>query len=153
MAKPIRGEGSLQVRGLREFRRELRLVREQGGPDGQAALKAVNWKVAEYVRTKAIARAASLPNGRQQLRAARSMKSGRAQNRATLTGGNAQLVWFGGAEFGAKYWPQFKAWKEPGSGNTGYFLFPTMRAETPKIIDMYGDEFERIAAIAFHDRG
>ena len=149
MPAPVRGEGSLKVTGLREFRRELRLVREQGGPDGQAMLKAVNWRVAEHIRVRAIARAAGV--GKQQHKAARTMRSGRAQARATLTGGNAKIPWFAGAEFGALYYRQFPLWKTPGYGNTGYFLFPTMRAETQKIIDMYGDEFERIAALAFHD--
>lgn len=89
-------------------------------------------------------------------------------NAATLTGGNAQVPFFAGAEFGAGLairsnvggvpsprrgigWVQFLPWKEPGFGQTGYFLFPTMRAESKAIIEMYGKELDKITKQAFPD--
>lgn len=156
---------------LDDFRRDLqRLVRE-GGPDGLSLLKAANYRVAEHVRTRAVARAAGV--GPQSLKAALSMRSSKATTRATLSGGNNKVPFFGGAEFGSGLgmrkdiggrngpnpglgWLQFKAgdgsdlnWKQPGQGKTGYFLFPTMRAETAAIKEMYTRELEDICKIAF----
>jgi hypothetical protein len=156
---------------LDDFRRDLqRLVRE-GGPDGLSLLKAANYRVAEHVRTRAVARAAGV--GKQSLRAAQSMRSSKSTTRATLTGGNNKVPFFGGAEFGTKLgirrdlggrsgpnpgigWLQFRngagnllEWNEPGQGKTGYFLFPTMRAETAAIKEMYTRELDDICKIAF----
>jgi hypothetical protein len=152
------------IKDLDDFRRDLqRLVRE-GGTDGLSLLKAANYRVAEHVRTRAVAKAATV--GKQQLRAAESMRSSKSQTRATLTAGNARVPFFGGAEFGSQIgerknvggpngpnpgigWRQFKDWKTPGSGNTGYFLFPTLRAESNAIKEMYLRELDEICKIAF----
>ena len=101
------------------------------------------------------------------------MRSSKATTRATLSGGNNKVPFFGGAEFGSGLgmrkdlggrngpnpglgWLQFKAgdgsdlnWKQPGQGKTGYFLFPTMRAETAAIKEMYTRELDDICKIAF----
>lgn len=163
LSQRIQGKG-VDIQGLDEFRKDLqRLVRE-GGTDGLALLKAANIRVAEHIRTRAITRAAGV--GRQQLRAAQSMKSGKRADRASITGGSARVPFFSGAEFGAGLarrsnvggpngpnpgigWNQFLAWKEPGHGNTGYFLFPTMRAESEEIKEMYVRELDDICKIAF----
>lgn len=152
------------IKDLDDFRRDLqRLVRE-GGTNGLTLLKAANYRVAEHVRVRAVARAAGV--GKMQLRAAESMRSSRSQTRATLTGGNAKVPFFGGAEFGADVgmrknvggpngpnpgigWVQFKTWKPPGYGQTGYFLFPTLRAESETIKEMYVRELDDICKIAF----
>lgn len=152
------------IKDLDAFRKDLqRLVRE-GGPDGLSLLKAANYRVAEHVRTRAVVRAAGV--GRQQLKAAQSMRSSKTATRASLTGGNAKVPFFSGAEFGAGLgirknvggpngpnpgigWEQFLTWKEPGHGQTGYFLFPTMRAESENIKEMYVRELDEICKIAF----
>ena len=104
--------------------------------------------------------------GKMQLRAARSMRSSKATTKATLTGGDNKVPFFNGAEFGSGMgirkdvggrngpnpglgWYQFLPWKEPGNGRTGYFLFPTMRAETEAIKEMYTRELDDICKIAF----
>lgn len=154
----------VSINGLDDFRRDLqRLVRE-GGPDGLSLLKAANYRVAEHVRTRAVTRAAGV--GKQQLRAARSMRSSKAATKAVLTGGSDKVPFFNGAEFGAGGgirknvggrngpnpglgWFQFLPWKEPGHGQTGYFLFPTMRAESEAIKEMYVRELDDICKVAF----
>lgn len=94
------------------------------------------------------------------------MRSSKSATHATLMGGNARVPFFGGAEFGAGLairkdvggpngpnpgigWHQFPAWKQPGFGNTGYFLFPTMRAESAAIKEMYTRELDDICKVAF----
>lgn len=149
---------------LDDFRRDLQKLVREGGPDGLSLLKAANYRVAEHIRTRAVTRAAGV--GKQQLKAARSMRSSKAATRATLTGGDAEVPFFGGAEFGAGLgmrknvggpngpnpgigWDQFLTWKEPGHGQTGYFLFPTMRAESAAIKEMYVRELDDICKFAF----
>lgn len=161
----------VSVDGLDDFRRDLQRLIREGGTDGLSLLKAANYRVAEHVRTRAVTRAAAV--GPQSLRAALSMRSSKAATKATLTGGNARVPFFSGAEFGAGVtirsnvggpngpnrglgWLQFRdgsgnrlEWKEPGHGQTGYFLFPTMRAESSAIKEMYVRELDDICKVAF----
>lgn len=162
MARARRTEDTIRVQGLDQFRRELRRLETEGGADGIALLKEANFKVASMVIGKAQARASSV--GRMQAKAAQSLRPGRAQARATISGGGPRMPFFFGAEFGAYSgfprqrggrsfvgFNQFLPWKKPGSGNTGYFLFPTMKAESKNIIEMYGDELDGVVKKAFPD--
>lgn len=168
MTQPRRSEDGVYVKGLDDFRRQLRRIEKEGGPDGRDLLKAANYKVATYVISKAKTRATTV--GRMQVSAASTMKAGQTQSRATVTGGNG-IPYFFGAEFGAKHgilrrerqpagwagagrwhgYNQFKPWNTPGAGKTGYFLFPTMRAESAAIVEMYGDELDTIVRDVFPD--
>lgn len=162
MAKARRTEQTINVRGLDQFRRELRKIQQQGGANGIALLKEANYRVASMVVARAQAKASSL--GRMQARAGATLRAGRQQARAVVTGGSASVPFFFGAEFGSysgylrtrgsrSYlgFNQFEPWRRPGNGNAGYFLFPTMRAESRNIIEMYGDELDKIAKQAFPD--
>jgi len=161
MARARRSAETVRVEGLDDLRRELRKIQKDGGPQGSTLLKEANYKVASHVVGKAQNRAAGV--GRMQSRAAATLRAGRAQARATVTGG-AGVPYFYGAEFGAYSnvsrtrgprtflgFNQFLTWKTPGNGNTGYFLYPTMKAETNAIIEMYGDELDKITDAAFPD--
>lgn len=161
MAKPVRTQETVRVAGLDQFRRQLRQIEQAGDTDGIALLKEANYRVASMVANRAKGRAASV--GRLQAKAAGSLRPGRQQARATISGGTGVRFFFG-AEFGSYRdiprtrnnrtflgFNQFLNWKQPGNGNTGYFLFPTMRDETRNIIEMYGDELDRIAKDAFPD--
>jgi hypothetical protein len=163
----MKSSATVAVKGLAELRRELRRLDTEAGPDGSALLKEANWQVARFVTERAQARAGTV--GRQQARAAESLRASKTVNRAQVSGGSAKMPFFFGAEFGAKQnilrserraagWAgpgrylgfrQFKQWRKPGGGNTGYFLFPTLRAETQNIIDFYADELDKVAAKAF----
>ena len=149
MAKAVRSEETVRVQGLDKFRSELRKLQQQGGADGIALLKEANYRVASMVVGKAQSRASSV--GPMQAKAAASLRPGRQQARAVVSGGSARVPFFYGAEFGALQFKQFLPWKKPGNGNTGYFLFPTMKAETQNIIEMYGEELDKIAKDAFPD--
>lgn len=162
------------VDDLDDFIKDLRRLKREGGPDGLSLLKGANYRVAEHVRTRAVARAAGV--GRQSYKAALSMRSSKSAKRASLTGGSLRVPYFFGAEFGAGLkmrqdvggrngpnpgigWLQFRdnthapgnllQWNEPGHGKTGYFLFPTMRAESETIKEMYVRELDHICKIAF----
>ena len=149
MAKARRSDETVRVQGLDKFRSELRKIQQSGGADGIALLKEANYRVASMVVGKAQSRASSI--GPMQAKAAASLRPGRQQARAVVSGGSARMPFFYGAEFGALQYKQFLPWKKPGNGNTGYFLFPTMKAETQNIIKMYGDELDKISKDAFPD--
>jgi hypothetical protein len=149
MARARRSDETVRVAGLDAFRRELRKLEADAGPDGLAMLKEANHKVASMVVGKAQSRASSL--GAMQAKAASSLRAGRQQARAVVSGGGARTPFFWGAEFGALQYKQFLTWKKPGNGNTGYFLFPTMKAETQNIIELYAKELDKIAKDAFPD--
>jgi hypothetical protein len=168
MAKALKSGDQVIVHGLDDLRRELRRIESKGGPNGLELLKGANYKVATHVIGRAQGRAAGA--GRMQARAASTLKAGRAQARATITGG-VGVPYFFGAEFGSKSnilrrarqpagwagagrwlgYNQFLPWKQPGGGRAGYFLFPTMRSESAAIVEIYGDELDDIVAAAFPD--
>ena len=159
------------ISDLDDFRKDLqRLVRE-GGPDGLSLLKAANYRVAEHVRSRAVRRAQGV--GPQSAKAATTLRASKAATTARLSLGSSKIPWAEGAEFGSGIglrrdiggrngpnpgigWLQFKAgdgsdlnWKQPGYGQTGYWLFPTMRAETEQIKEMYVRELDDICKFAF----
>lgn len=172
------GGKQIGVQGLDAFRRELLKVQREGGPRGYDLLKKHNYEVAEFVRRKAVSRAAQV--GRQQSRAAASLISRKSGSRAELVGGNdrrkpkagglgASMPFFGGAEFGAdhdvsrmvserrkryfgdKGWNQFLRYSKTETGQTGYFLFPTMREYSDEIKEFYAEGLDRIMREVFPD--
>lgn len=148
---------AIRVEGLDELRRELRKLDDAGLTN---ALRQANYDVAEHV----IARAKAAASTKLQRKAADSMTASRQAARAQINAGGSKAPFFGGAEFGAgqgqrRVGPsgrqflghnQFEAWRGNGM-DAGYFLYPTIRDETDEIIDIYGDEIERISRKAFPD--
>ena len=59
-------------------------------------------------------------------------------------GGTTQQLW-GGYEFGSNKFKQFPVWSgREGRGSRGYFIYPTLRAEQPYIINQWENAFNRI---------
>jgi len=59
-------------------------------------------------------------------------------------GGTTQQLW-GGYEFGSNKFKQFPVWSgREGRGSRGYFIYPTLRAEQPYIINQWENAFSRI---------
>ena len=167
---------SVKVHGMKEFRKDIKRMQAGGGPDGRDLLKDANRKVAQHVKDRSKGRASAA--GKMQELAWASMKVGNAQNKATLTGGaisqpvgrkkkTGPVLFFSGAEFGGYSdknrfttgrggksvtylgWGQLLSPKP--NGRTGYFLFPTMRAETEEIKEIWGREFDSISSKVFPD--
>jgi hypothetical protein len=135
----------IQVRGIKDLQKALRQINE----DLPKELATANQHVAQHVVTKARARAAGL--GRMEARAAESLAAARQQRIAAIRYGGARYPMAMGAEFGAaqntlrqtargvmRGWNQFRPWRGSDS-NAGYILFPTLRAESDQIVDLYGD--------------
>jgi len=135
--------GAVRIDGLDDLRRELKKLDDAGLID---ALKDLNFEIASKVVQNAQRRAST----RQQSSAAQSLKAGRQAAKSVVTGGGAKKPFFGGAEFGSIRFPQFPAWQGNGR-DAGYFLFPAIRSMEDEIVEMYGDEVEKITARAFPD--
>jgi len=59
-------------------------------------------------------------------------------------GGTTQMLW-GGYEFGSNKFKQFPVWSgREGRGSKGWFIYPTLRAEQPYIINQWENAFTRI---------
>jgi hypothetical protein len=59
-------------------------------------------------------------------------------------GGTTQQLW-GGYEFGSNKFHQFPVWSgKQGRGSKGWFVYPTLRAEQPYIINEWENAFSRI---------
>lgn len=59
-------------------------------------------------------------------------------------GGTTQQLW-GGYEFGSNKFKQFPIWSgREGRGSRGWFIYPTLRAEQPNIIEQWQKSFDRI---------
>jgi hypothetical protein len=59
-------------------------------------------------------------------------------------GGTTQSLW-GGYEFGSNRLKQFPKWSgKEGRGSRGYFIYPTLRAEQPYLINLWEESFDKI---------
>ena len=158
MAEVQRFGETVVIYGLRDFRSKLQRLAREGDPRGRELLKDANQRVGDLV-VQGARRRASTPIERK---AAGTLRAGRQLARVVVTGGTARFPYFYGAEFGSyqnvvrerngrtvRGWNQFRPWKRPGHGNTGYFLFPTMRDESPRIIEEYSRELDEVSRKAF----
>ena len=139
-------------------KRELRnLVRAFKAMDEQAVneAKAVSNKIAEYVsdqikaaartRTKSGVAAQRIADG---VRVSKSSKIGEMSwgfaSQKFSGGGTTKELW-PGMEFGSKRFKQFPVWSgNYGRGSKGYFIFSTLRAEQPNIVQQWETAFDKI---------
>jgi hypothetical protein len=125
------------------------------GMDDQAVsqAKAVSNGLATYVQSKIISSAGSRPNKAatriaQGSRVSKSSKIGELSfgfvSQKFSGGGTTQQLW-GGYEFGSNKFKQFPVWSgREGRGSRGYFIYPTLRAEQPHIINEWENAFTKI---------
>lgn len=125
------------------------------GMDDQAVsqAKAVSNGLATYVQSKIISSAGSRPNKAadriaQGSRVSKSSKIGELSfgfvSQKFSGGGTTQQLW-GGYEFGSNKYKQFPVWSgREGRGSRGYFIYPTLRAEQPHIINEWENAFTKI---------
>ena len=125
------------------------------GMDEQAIseAKAVSNGLATYVQSKIISSAGGRPNQAasriaQGSRVSKSSKIGELSfgfvSQKFSGGGTTQQLW-GGYEFGSNKYKQFPVWSgREGRGSRGYFIYPTLRAEQPHIINEWENAFTKI---------
>lgn len=132
----------VEVHGLDDFRRELRRLAD----DLPRELADANHQVATLVANEAQQRAGGVSRGARK--AAESLSAARTQAAAKVRMGGARYPFAAGFEFGSIRYPQFPPWR--GSGETaGYWLYPSIRANNDRIVDMYGELLDGITRRAF----
>ena len=93
-----------EIVGLRQFQRALK----QLGEEFPESLREFNVTAAE----KIIAAAKERTHTRQEIKAAESLRAGRAVNAATVRlGDNRRYAFARGAEWGARKYRQFRPWR------------------------------------------
>jgi hypothetical protein len=59
-------------------------------------------------------------------------------------GATTQVLW-AGSEFGSNKFKQFPVWSgRQGRGSRGWFIYPTLRAEQPYIVNQWEESFNKI---------
>jgi hypothetical protein len=115
--------------------------------------KSVSNGLATYLQSKIIGAASSRPNQAasriaQGSRVSKSSKIGELSfgfvSQKFSGGGTTQQLW-GGYEFGSNKFKQFPVWSgREGRGSRGWFIYPTLRAEQPRLISQWVAAFDRI---------
>ena len=115
--------------------------------------KGVSNGLATYVQSKIILAASNTRNRgddkiAQGSRVSKSSKIGEISfgfvSQKFSGGGTTQQLW-GGFEFGSNRYRQFPVWSGRfGRGSRGWFIYPTLRAEQPYIINKWENAFSKI---------
>lgn len=139
----IAAPGGVRVTGLRELNLALRNLARQMGTGG-GELKAANKEVANFVASESRGKATAL--GSVAAKTAPSVRASAGATSASVGLGGASAPYGAGAEFGGQHRPttmQFEPWR--GSGpDAGYFLYPTIAANSARIEGEYHDALDSI---------
>ena len=114
--------------------------------------KAASGALAEFAQDKIVGTAVG--RGRAAEKIARGSRVSKSSKIGELSfgfaaqkfsgGGTTQQLW-GGYEFGSNKFKQFPIWSgREGRGSRGYFIYPTLRAEQPYIINQWENAFSKI---------
>lgn len=115
--------------------------------------KGVSNGLATYLQSKITGVAANRPN-KAALRIAQGSRVSKSSKIGEISfgfvsqkfsgGATTQQLW-GGYEFGSNKFKQFPLWSgREGRGSRGYFIYPTLRAEQPYIINEWENAFTKI---------
>jgi hypothetical protein len=115
--------------------------------------KAVSNGLATYVQSK-ITAAAGIRSNKAAIRIAEGSRVSKSSKVGEISygfvsqkfsgGGTTQQLW-GGYEFGSNKFKQFPVWSgRYGRGSRGWFIYPTLRAEQPHIINEWENAFTKI---------
>ena len=130
--------GAVQVDGLPELHRALKRL---GDLEASRELRGANKKAAEHVRDKSKARAYMV--GGVAAHVAPSLRASAGTQSAAVSGGGASHPAFAGAEFGGRGRPTTMQF-QPHRGREGYFVYPTIRAESGRIVKPYQEALDQI---------
>ena len=132
------------------------IVRSFKAMDEQATnqAKKVTSELAEFVQQKIKTRASTVTRNRLDNRVAdgsvvsKSSKIGEISfgfARQKLSGGATTQQLWGGVEFGSNKYKQFPVWSgREGRGSRGWFIYPTLRAVQPDILNRWENGFSKI---------
>ena len=110
--------------------------------------------LASYLQGKIQSKAGTLQSQKvatriaQGSRVSKSSKIGEISfgfaNQKFSGGATTQVLW-AGSEFGSNKFKQFPVWSgRQGRGSRGWFIYPTLRAEQPYIVNQWEESFDKI---------
>lgn len=137
----------VQVKGLKEFQRELKAL----GGDFPKSLGKLHKQAAEV--TAAVARAKAQARGSVQAKAAPDIKTAAAQRTAKLVIDASRHGYAIGAFTGSRRFKQFPAWEGPEiEQGKGVAVGPAIVETEQAFMDVYAEGLEKLAARAFPGR-
>ena len=117
--------------------------------------KLVSNALAEYLKGKISSTAGSLSSRNVATRIAEGSRVSKSSKIGEISfgfvsqkfsGGATTRDLWGGSEFGSNKFKQFPVWSgREGRGSRGWFIYPTLRAEQPYIINEWENAFSKIA--------
>lgn len=128
----------IDVVGLRDLQRELRAANAAFPRE----LRVANLEAAEVVADAT--RQSFASRGGVAPRVAASVKAMAQQRNASVRVGGARFPYAMGSMFGARTYRQFPPFKRGG-----YSLFPQIKSERERVVEVYAKALGRIAAKAF----
>lgn len=152
---PVR---KVEVRGLREFTRELR--RLEG--DLHKQMRPIHQKAADLVAARA--RASSPPSVASSISGKATQKAARLQvvdrppwALGVFMGAKRRFGWYRAARYADSAGRQFEPWVgnqwDPGAaGGAPYHIGPAINQSIDDVVELMGDEIEQLAARAFPER-
>lgn len=136
-------QAGIRIEGLREFAASLKVLEQQLPRE----LTKANKEAAALLAAEA--RELGISLGSVAAKAAETVMA-RASSTGGFVVGGAGAPYFFGAEFGAFAYKQFKGWRGNGA-EAGYFVYPAIRANEERVVELYADRIEALARIAFPD--
>jgi len=116
--------------------------------------KLVSGALAEYLQGKISSKATSLSSSNVASRIAEGSRVSKSSKIGEISfgfvsqkfsGGATTRDLWGGSEFGSNRFKQFPVWSgREGRGSRGWFIYPTLRAEQPYIINEWENSFSKI---------
>lgn len=136
---------------LRAITRAFKLMDEQAAAEAKQSSNALATAMAEKIKEAAATRTfagASAQRIADGVSISKSSKIGEFSygfaRQKYSGGGTTQMLW-GGMEFGSNKYKQFPAWSgRQGRGSRGWFIYPTLRANQPMIIQQWEESFSNI---------
>lgn len=129
----------IKVVGLRELRRGLKEAEDRSPKE----LTATNKAVAEMLVAPAQGRLAQ-HSPRAGSQASGTIRALASATKAQLAGGSAAVPWYAGHEWGSIKYRQF-----PAKNPDGYALYPTVKAESGRIVERYAQMLDELTKGAF----
>lgn len=131
----------IEYEGLKQLRKDLLAVDKALVKELGQAYK----KIGDMIVTEASARAAGL--GGVAAKSAQALASTARATDVSIRIKGETYPYALGAEFGGSQ-PQFKPWRGNGP-DAGYFLYPTIRDDSQKILDGFLEAFDKASKLAF----
>jgi hypothetical protein len=148
--------GTVFIRGLDEFRRELKRLDKTLGKELRQVHLRISQMVAPRVQAAAPGRAKGAISPKATQKAAQLLvTSGRGDALAVFLGMTRRSGWYAKGRYSESSGRQFRPWVgntwEIGSGGGPYYIGPVLRSSLDDIAELAFDEIEKLAKGAFPD--